>query len=159
VTAGLSMSWCDATTPRRVREIPPARAGALRKQRPRVVRVLAPGQVRTRSAGLLALLSLPAAAPRLRSRRGLPGQVIGRRRHPRVPRVPRHGPLKSRQPLRKVRDLRRQLGIPLLQDLDQQALKLSHHGEITIRRGPGHGSHRPRRQHAPARKPPTAAKA
>ena len=35
-----------------------------------------------------------------------------------------------RQPLRQIRDLRRQLGVPRLQDLDQHALHLSQHGEI-----------------------------
>jgi hypothetical protein len=57
-----------------------------REQRLRVVRVLALGQVRTGSPGLLALLFLPVAALRLRGRRGLPGQ---RSLHPPPGRQPR----------------------------------------------------------------------
>jgi hypothetical protein len=48
---------------------PPARAGALREQRFRIIGALAPGQVRAGSPALLPLASLPATALRPRLRR------------------------------------------------------------------------------------------
>ena len=57
-----------------LREVPAAGACPLREQRLRVVRVIAPGQVRAGSAGLLALLPLPVAALRFGAGAVFPGR-------------------------------------------------------------------------------------
>ena len=76
-------------------------AGPLRKVRHRVAGHLAPGQVRSRRARLLARLA-PALAPlRLRRRRRAAGQVISRRRHRGIPAV-------TAQTAPQIPDLRRQ---------------------------------------------------
>ena len=94
-----------------VGQVSAARAGALREHVLGLVRVLVPGQERARRAGLLARLALlpPRRGPALR--RLLPRQVIGARRHRRVPAVAGDQPLQPRDLLRLLRDLRLQLRV------------------------------------------------
>ena len=61
-------------------------------------------------------------------------QVVRRRRHRGVARVPRHQALQARRPFLQARDLGRQLTVPCSQDLGKQALNLSQDGEVSVRR-------------------------
>ena len=144
------MSWCDATTPR---SSAPARSRphpmAMREQRHPVPRVLAPRQVRSGRAGLLARPFLPAAAGLPGPGRSPAGQVIGRRRHRGISRVPGHGTLKTRQPLLHLTDPGLKTSVPRRQHLDELRLHRDRPVPGSIQR---HGRHRPQssRHHHPA---------
>ena len=105
--SGRSVTWCEYRTPQvsGADQVRPARARALREYVRRLVRPAVPRQVSARRARPLTRLAAAAAA-RPALRRLPPWQVIGARRHRRVPRVAGDQPLQPRDPLLQRRDLR-----------------------------------------------------
>jgi len=81
-----------------VSKVCPAPARALREVRHRLVRLRPPRQMHPRRARLLTPLALATPTGRLVRRRRPPGQVVGARRHRRVPRVAAQPPLQLRHP-------------------------------------------------------------
>jgi hypothetical protein len=154
-----------------IAEVAAAAALAEGEQRPPVVGITGPGQVRAGCAGLPAL-PLPPAPIRLRGRRSAAGNVIRRRRHPGIPRVPRNLPLQLRDPRQQCLHLpgqglhlARQLPVPLRQVSQDRVLLRQHpahhindprHSGEIVNGGisGGHGQHPAPARPRPAPKPP-----
>jgi hypothetical protein len=108
--------------------------------RHRLTGILAPRQVRSRRARLLARVPLPPFVPlRLSRRRGPAGLVIQRRRQRRIPRVPGRRPLQSRQPLLQLGDPRSQRCVLRRQHRDELTLQRRQRIPGSIQRPSAHG--------------------
>ncbi len=112
-------------------QVRPARADSLREVRHRAVRAGRPGQMRSRSARLLARLAPALAPPRLHRRRRPAGQVIGRGSHRGVAAVTVQTPP-------QVPDLRRQRHHVSPKLLDRHRLRRDHRVPGGTRRATRH---------------------